>query len=75
MPSDRRGTRNGGLSGLWAAALLLLAAACTPQFVPAGPAIDEPRLETEHWVTADGLELPLRSWLPDEPPHLSLIHI
>jgi alpha-beta hydrolase superfamily lysophospholipase len=73
MPSERRGTLPAGLRGLCACALLLLAAACTPQFVPAGPAIDEPRLATGHWVTADGLELPLRSWLPEEPPHAVIL--
>ena len=61
------------LRGLWAVALLLLASACTPLYVPAGPAVEEPRLETGHWVTADGLELPLRSWLPDEPPHAVIL--
>ncbi|HEX9769398.1 MAG TPA: alpha/beta hydrolase [Kiloniellales bacterium] len=68
MPSDRRGAWQAGRRGLAACALLLLAAACSPHFVPAGPAIEQPRLETGHWVTADGLELPLRSWLPKGPP-------
>ena len=74
MPSDRRGRRPAVPTvatvrgGLWAAALALLLAACTPQFVPAGPAVEEPRLGDGYWVTADGLELPLRAWLPEAPP-------
>ena len=77
MPSERRGPRPAGLRGLWAAALLLLTAlfagACTPQFVPAGPAVEEPRLEDGHWVTADGLELPLRAWLPEGEPRAVIL--
>jgi alpha-beta hydrolase superfamily lysophospholipase len=73
MSSNIRCLRPAGLRGLWAAALVLLAAACTPLYVPAGPAVEEPRLETGHWVTADGLELPLRSWLPEEPPHAVIL--
>ncbi len=73
MSSNIRCLRPASLRGLWAAALLLLAAACAPLYVPAGPAVEEPRLETGHWVTADGLELPLRSWLPEEPPHAVIL--
>lgn len=68
MPSEGRGLRGGGLSRLWAWALLLLTAACAPHFVPAGPVVDQPRVEAGHWVTADGLDLPLRSWLPEGQP-------
>ena len=73
MPSDRGGRNRAVPGGLWAAALGLLLVACSPQFVPAGPAVEEPRLETGHWVTADGLELPLRSWLPQEPPRAIIL--
>jgi alpha-beta hydrolase superfamily lysophospholipase len=68
MPSEGRAMRGGGRRQLWACALLLLVAACSPHFVPAGPAVDQPRLETGSWVTADGVELPLRSWLPEGQP-------
>ncbi len=56
------------LCRLWACALVVLLAACTPHMVPAGPAITQPRLLDDHWVTADGLELPLRRWLPEGEP-------
>ncbi len=56
------------LCRLWACALVVVLAACTPHMVPAGPAITQPRLLDDHWVTADGLELPLRRWLPEREP-------
>jgi len=73
MPTDRRGRSRAVQSGLWAAVLALLLAACTPQFVPSGPAIEEPRLEDGHWVTADGLKLPLRVWLPEGEPRAVML--
>ena len=77
VSSNSRGLRPASLSaGFGPTALLLLvlfAGACAPLYVPAGPAVEEPRLETGHWVTADGLELPLRSWLPEEPPHAVIL--
>ena len=68
MPSERRGAWHACRRAPWVYALLLLVAACSPHFVPAGPAIEGPRLENGYWVTADGLELPLRSWLPNGQP-------
>ena len=56
------------LCRLWAWALMVLLAACAPHMVPAGPTITQPRLLADHWVTADGLELPLRRWLPEGEP-------
>lgn len=41
---------------------VLLAAACGPLEVPAGPAITAPRMEAAQIVAADGASLPLRSW-------------
>lgn len=73
MPSERRGRRRARACGPWSCALLLLAAACAPRFVPAGPTIEPPRLESGHWVTADGLQLPLRSWLPEGPPRAVIL--
>ncbi len=46
--------------------ILLTLAACAPMRVPGGPGPTEPRLEAKRFVTADGLELPLRRWMPDE---------
>ncbi|MFQ5972597.1 MAG: alpha/beta hydrolase [Alphaproteobacteria bacterium] len=44
-----------------------LTAACAPRLQSAGPFADdpiEPRLAEHDFITADGLELPLRRWLP-----------
>ncbi len=55
--------------------LLLLAAACTPRLAPPGPGLSAalgttPSLSETHFITEDGLELPLRSWPPSHggPP-------
>ncbi|HIJ62572.1 MAG TPA: alpha/beta hydrolase [Rhodospirillaceae bacterium] len=45
-------------------ALALLTSACAPVVIEAGPPVDEPRFEDHRAVMADGLSLPLRSWLP-----------
>lgn len=56
--------------------LVLGAAACTPRMAPPGPAPTAPRLELEGLtesraaaavIAADGLALPLRAWLPEDP--------
>lgn len=49
-------------------AVMLVIAACAPRLQPAGPAATEPRLEAHAFVTGDGLELPVRRWLPEGPP-------
>ncbi len=54
-----------------AAALLILATACTPRLAPSGPGpggLKEvmPRLDDTILVTEDGLALPLRAWLPPD---------
>jgi len=41
---------------------VLLAAACSPVEIPAGPAITVPALQDSRIVAADGAILPLRSW-------------
>jgi len=50
--------------------LALLAAACAPRLAPPGPGPTAPKLAAGHLIAADGLELPLRSWLPEDgaPP-------
>ncbi len=45
--------------------LALLAAACTPRLAPPGPGPTAPRLTADRLIAADGMELPLRAWLPE----------
>ena len=45
--------------------LALLAAACAPSLAPPGPGPTAPRLTADRLIAADGLELPLRVWLPE----------
>ena len=53
--------------------ILFFAGACAPRLAPPGPGLDpgpsaapvEARLNETRFVTDDGLELPLRAWLPD----------
>jgi len=56
-----------------AATVLALAAvafttACMPRLQPLGPALTEPQLRDHRFVTRDGIELPLRIWLPEGEP-------
>ncbi|WP_426955365.1 lysophospholipase [Muricoccus radiodurans] len=59
---------------LLAAALL---PACTPQVIPAGPAIGDPAFAPDaaplRFVMADGAALPVRAWLPEAPPRAVLL--
>lgn len=41
---------------------MLLAAACSPVEVPAGPVVGTPSLQESRIIAADGASLPLRSW-------------
>lgn len=45
-------------------ALLLLLSACAPRLQEIGPPIDQPRLSDTAIHTPDGIDLPLREWLP-----------
>lgn len=51
---------------------LLVVAACMPRYLPAGPPVTAPALDITAdggaLTMADGPRLPLRSWLPDQPP-------
>lgn len=47
---------------LW---LAILAAGCAPALVPAGRAVGVAKLNHDHIATADGISLPMRSWLPE----------
>lgn len=42
--------------------------ACAPQVAPPGSEIRNPSLTKTHFLTADGLSLPVRRWLPGHDP-------
>lgn len=42
--------------------------ACAPHFKPPGNMIKEPRLSDTLFISFDGTELPLKTWLPSGPP-------
>ncbi len=48
--------------------IVLTLASCAPRLAEMGPANGPPRLLADRIVMADGVELPLRSWLPDRQP-------
>lgn len=48
--------------------LALALTACAAAHAPPGPGPTEPALDNDHFVTADGTRLHLRSWRPDGPP-------
>ncbi|MDO8607418.1 MAG: alpha/beta fold hydrolase [Phaeospirillum sp.] len=48
--------------------LLVLVSGCAAQLYPRGPISMEPAIEQDHWRAADGVRLPLRSWLPSGRP-------
>ncbi|MBI3446301.1 MAG: lysophospholipase [Magnetospirillum sp.] len=56
------------MRGLGAVLMALTLSACASQTQPAGPPIREAGLEGGKMMTADGITLPLRSWLPVDPP-------
>ncbi|WP_338665037.1 alpha/beta fold hydrolase [Pararoseomonas sp. SCSIO 73927] len=58
---------------LLALPLALCAGGCTPQIIPAGPALADPALAGEALVMADGARLPMRAWLPEAPPRAVLL--
>lgn len=49
--------------------LVLLLAACAAQIQHPGPAVAAPQLNGDHWLSTDGVRLPMRGWLPEGPPH------
>ncbi len=61
--------------------LALLAAACAPRLAPPGPGAGAgagptaPRLTADTLIASDGLELPLRAWLPEDgaAPHAVIL--
>ena len=56
-----------------AAILALAVSACAPGLVAPGPAIGEARLTGDAFIAADGANLPLRQWIPDERPARAII--
>lgn len=55
-------------SALLLVAILLLAGGCAPTVTGLGPTVVEAQLAEDHILTADGVKLPLRRWLPEGPP-------
>lgn len=49
--------------------LVLLLTACAAQIQHPGPVVAAPQLNGDHWLSADGMRLPMRGWLPAGPPH------
>ena len=69
-PDRVRGRRPAAFLVLCLAAFL---AACAAGRVPPGPGPTQPRLTDEHLIAPDGMELALRSWLPDAEPKAVLL--
>lgn len=53
--------------------VLLSAAGCAGTVQPMGPAVQEPRFTQERYVAADGIQLPLRAWLPKDEPRAVVV--
>jgi len=53
--------------------VLLILSACMPLENRPGKQSFEPKLESEHFVTGDGANLPVRSWLPKKNPVKAVI--
>lgn len=64
-PAPRR-WRAGPAVALLAAVAAL--GACAPQLQPRGPNVGTAELLADRYRAADGVELPLRRWLPEGPP-------
>lgn len=52
---------------------LFLFAGCSPFVNLPGKRITSPKIEKTHYTTADGVQLPLRSWLPETTPTKAII--
>jgi alpha-beta hydrolase superfamily lysophospholipase len=61
------------LAPFLAVCLLAVLAACAAGRLPPGPGPTEPRLTADRLITADGMDLPLRSWLPETEPKAVLL--
>ncbi|MGE5518170.1 MAG: lysophospholipase [Bacteroidota bacterium] len=49
--------------------LVFLLSACAVQIQQPGPVVAAPQMNGDHWLSADGVRLPMRGWLPAGPPH------
>lgn len=55
-------------------AVIVLISACTPQWQEIGPPVDTPAFTDKAFHTADGVDLPMRIWLPwDRPIEATLV--
>lgn len=55
-------------------AVALLASACTPQWQEIGPPVNTPAFTDKAFHTADGVDLPMKTWLPwDRPLEASIV--
>jgi alpha-beta hydrolase superfamily lysophospholipase len=73
MAADLRAPARPSLGGLVAGLILAALAACSPITMPPGPGAPAPALAGDTFVTADGFELPLRAWLPEEEPRAVIL--
>lgn len=64
----RRALRRGGLAAVVALAAAVAIGACAPRLQPPGAGRVSPHLLEDRFVAADGVELPLRRWMPEDPP-------
>lgn len=56
-----------------AASTLLSLAACAPTVVGLGPETQAPELAQDRLVARDGAVLPMRSWVPAQPPRAAIV--
>ncbi len=61
------------LASFLAVCLAAFLAACTAGRMPPGPGPTEPRLTDDRLIAPDGMELALRSWLPEGEPKAVLL--
>jgi acylglycerol lipase len=61
------------MSRLFALLLALLTSACGPYVFPPGEPQRAPVLGESAIAAADGVELPLRRWLPEGPPRTVIL--
>ncbi len=52
---------------------VLLLSACASQLAPPGPPVQPPALAEDGFRMPDGVTLPARAWLPDQPPRVVIL--
>jgi acylglycerol lipase len=55
--------------------LLVIVAGCAPRVAPPGTAPTSPRLTESSFITADGLELAVRRWMPEAAPKFVVLAV